>query len=317
MAAGPVAIGHGADVERHLDAFAHVVAGAAHLHQVPARAEVAGAPVGIGFKPARGEHDRLGLHVEDLALMLDLHAVDFLVVIQQSDRAVLEFDGDAEIADDLRFHFPDAGTAAPEFQREPAPELHLAVDLEGLAAVHRHEPDALGVHPLGGLETFGHQDFAEFRIGPVLGDAEHVVEELIGRVGAEIVVLFFIVGQVDEGHDVLQAVMRETQRARRISAVAAGFVLVGAFQDADLRAILVGRHGGTHRGVAGAHDDYVKFFTHFSRFPQHSHDGFSFQTRAPYRPQDRYGRLYIFVYNLVQTRSTRLERPVIHRISAV
>src|SRR5258708_12965821 len=44
VAARPVAIGHGADIERHADAVAGVEAGAAHLGEVPARPEIARAP---------------------------------------------------------------------------------------------------------------------------------------------------------------------------------------------------------------------------------------------------------------------------------
>src|SRR6185437_11752857 len=58
MAARPVAAWAGADVERHADAVAGVVAGAAHLRHVPARAEIARAHFGVGFETAAGEHHR-------------------------------------------------------------------------------------------------------------------------------------------------------------------------------------------------------------------------------------------------------------------
>src|SRR3546814_4910909 len=76
MASRPITPGHGADVERHLYAFAHVVAGAADLYEIPAGAEIAGAPVGVRLETARGQDDGLGVGLANLSLVLDLHAVD-------------------------------------------------------------------------------------------------------------------------------------------------------------------------------------------------------------------------------------------------
>ena len=67
VAARPVAGRHGADVQRHLDAVAGVEAGAAHLGEVPARAEIARAHLGIGLEPAAGQHHAFRLHLDGLA----------------------------------------------------------------------------------------------------------------------------------------------------------------------------------------------------------------------------------------------------------
>ena len=49
-----------ADLQRHADAVAGVEARAAHLGQIPARAEIARAPFGVGLEAAGGEHHGLG-----------------------------------------------------------------------------------------------------------------------------------------------------------------------------------------------------------------------------------------------------------------
>ena len=68
VAARPVAVGRGADVERHLQAVADVEARAAHLGEFPARAEVARAHLGVGLEAAAGEHHRLRAEFDGLAL---------------------------------------------------------------------------------------------------------------------------------------------------------------------------------------------------------------------------------------------------------
>ncbi len=43
-------------IERHLQAVAGVEARAAHLGEIPARAEIFGAPLGVALETAAGEH---------------------------------------------------------------------------------------------------------------------------------------------------------------------------------------------------------------------------------------------------------------------
>ena len=83
VAAGPLAGRHGADVQRHAQAVAGVEARAAHLGQVPAGAEVAGAPLGVGLEAAGGQHHRVGGQVAGDAVLLDAHAADAGVVGDQ------------------------------------------------------------------------------------------------------------------------------------------------------------------------------------------------------------------------------------------
>src|SRR4051812_27751425 len=69
-------------------------------------------------------------------------------------------------------------------------------DLEGLAAVDRREAQALAAQPQHGVEGAGHELLAELRIGAVARHPKHVVEELLGRVGAEIGAPDLLVGEV-------------------------------------------------------------------------------------------------------------------------
>ena len=52
-----------------------------------------------------------------------------------------------------RQHLDQARPAADRLDREAAPELELAVDLERLPAVDRDEADALVAHPAEGVEA--------------------------------------------------------------------------------------------------------------------------------------------------------------------
>ena len=95
MAARPIAARHGADLERHADAVAGVEARAAHLGEVPAGAEIARAPFGIGLEAARGQHHRLGGDVEAALAVADMDADDAALVEQQVQHAGAVMDGDA------------------------------------------------------------------------------------------------------------------------------------------------------------------------------------------------------------------------------
>ena len=81
VAAGPVARGGGAGFEGHLDAVAGVVPRAPDLGEVPARAEVAGPPFGVGLEAAGGEHDRVGIEVDNLAVGEARHAANDMPVV--------------------------------------------------------------------------------------------------------------------------------------------------------------------------------------------------------------------------------------------
>src|SRR5262249_51089464 len=75
MRTGPLAVGLRPDIDRHADAVAGVVAGAPNLRHVPARAEVAGAPLTTRFEAATRQHDRR--HAEQLLRAVDENADAF------------------------------------------------------------------------------------------------------------------------------------------------------------------------------------------------------------------------------------------------
>ena len=186
VAARPVAAGAGAGIDGHADAVAGVESGAAYLGKIPARPEIARAPFRVGLEAAGRQHDRAGAHVECLSLLPDLDAAHDTVVREQ-------FHGSGAIKDLDAFalcrrvqRLDETRAAAPCLQHEAAPEFEPTVDLEGLLAVDRQELDALLAHPEHRLARAAHQRLAHVRVGPVLGDAPHVIEELIFGVGAEV-----------------------------------------------------------------------------------------------------------------------------------
>ena len=128
-----------------------------------------------------------------------------------------------------------ARSAADGFDRQAAPKLEFAVDLEGLAAIDRNEPHALLPHPVQRIETLRDQKLDEIGIGAVLRDARHVVKELVGGVGAEIGGFDFRGREI--GHqrlDVVDAVIDDADRAGGEAAVAAGFVFGRRFSISTL-----------------------------------------------------------------------------------
>src|SRR6185295_1874689 len=68
VAAGPVAVGRGADVERHADRVAGVEARAAHLGELPARTQVARAPFRIRLEAAGRQNNGFAFDLHSLAI---------------------------------------------------------------------------------------------------------------------------------------------------------------------------------------------------------------------------------------------------------
>ena len=259
VAARPVAGRHGADVERHLDAVAGVEARAADLGELPERPEIARAHFGIGLEAAGGEHHAFRLHLDGMPLVLDAHGLDAVVVGDQRQRACAVSDGDVVFARDLGELIDQARPAAPGFDGKPAPELELAVDLVGLAAPDRHEAHALVVHPQHGFLAAGDQNLAQVGIGAVFGNAAHVVEEFLLRVGAEVGFGDFLVGQVrHQPAQVLDPVIDAAERAGGEAAVAAGFLFRRALQHEHGDTLLGGGECCAKRRIAGADDDHIR-----------------------------------------------------------
>ena len=153
-----------------------------------------------------------------------------------------------------------------------APELEFAIDLERLPAIDRDEANAFVAHPAHRVEALGHQELDHVGIGAILRHARHVIEKLVGRVGAEIGGRDLCLGQVgDQRLDVLDTVVDDTDRPRGEAAVAAGLVLRGCLQHQHRGALLLCGKRCTKRRIAGAHNDHIVLF-HCSPCLLHSFD---------------------------------------------
>src|SRR4029434_9810268 len=142
--------------QRHLDAEAGVVAGAAYLGEVPARSEVARAHLRIGFETAARKDHRCRADLDLLALVLRAHAEHHAVVVgDEADGGRLVEDLDAFALARLVLVLDQAGAPAQGRGAKPAPELvaRAVVDLVRLAAVARLELDALLAQPHERLEA--------------------------------------------------------------------------------------------------------------------------------------------------------------------
>src|SRR5262249_10569620 len=258
VAARPVAARARADLKRHADSVAGVEAGAAHLGEVPAGAEIAGAPFRVGLEATAGEYDRLAVKLAHLAVVADAHALDAGAVREQVERAGAVADLDAALLRRLGQHVDKAGAAADRFDGKAAPELELALDLERLAAVDRDEAYALLAHPVERIKAARNQELDQVGIGAVLRHPRHVVEELLGRVGAEVGGVDLGLGEVgDQRLDVPDAVVDYADRAGGDAAVAARFLLRRGFEHHYLGALLLRRQRRAERRIAAAHHDDV------------------------------------------------------------
>src|SRR3546814_20009321 len=114
--------------------------------------------------------------------MLHPHAGDAVTVGQQGEgpRAIAHLD--AVVARDPQLLIEEARPATPRLDDDAAPELHLAVDHERLAAEDGHEANALLGQPQKSGEGLGDQPLAERAIRAIAGKAEHVVIERHGGI---------------------------------------------------------------------------------------------------------------------------------------
>ena len=148
--------------------------------------------------------------------------------------------------------------AAPDVQREPAPELELAVDLVGLPAEPWLQLHALAMHPGRGFEAVADQYLAQILIGAVLRQLEHVVEILLFGVAAEVDVREVLIRHRRQDlEQVLDAGIGEAEGAAGEMRIAAALFERRRLQHQDARAVLAGGDCGAERGIAGADDKHV------------------------------------------------------------
>jgi len=97
---------------------------------------------------------------------------------------------------------------------EPAPELELAVDTEGLAAEAELKPYTLLAHPHRALEAAADQDFGQVGIAAILGQPAHIVEIFFLGIRPEIdIPELGLVHVGDQAREVSRAVI---ERARQM-----------------------------------------------------------------------------------------------------
>ncbi len=259
MTAGPVTVRCCADVERHADSVTRVEARPADFGDLPARAEITRAPLGVGFEATCGDHDgfcldRLGC----AARTPDDDTRNVATVRRKPRNARFVLDSDAAARAALRQTVDEARSTADRLDRESTPELELAIDFERLAAIDRDEAHAFVAHPEHRCLGTPHEQLDEIRVAAKLRDAIHVVEELVFVVGAEVRHCHVVIAQIwHETLEILDAVIGEAKRAGREAAVAAALVLGRALENEHAGAVLLGGQRGTECGVAATHDNDV------------------------------------------------------------
>ena len=193
-------------------------------------------------------------------LPLDFHleARDDFAVVDQRDAARAVADLDAVLVGELEMLVDQARPAALGFHREAAPELELAVDQIGLAAPDRIELHALAVQPAHRVARAADQAVAQFAVGAVLGDAEHVVVELVLGVGAEVGAVDLVLGEVRHDRlEVVDAVVDAAEGAGGEAGVAAHQLLRRALDHEHLGALLRRRLRRAERRVAGTDHHHI------------------------------------------------------------
>ena len=260
MAARPIAARLRADLERHAQAVAGIEPRAAHLGEIPVRPEIAGAPLGVGLEPAAGEDHRLAAQLPGLALLAHAHTAHAAIVRQQADRARLVAHLDRFPRRRLVQRLDEPGSAARGLDREPAPELELAADLERLAAVDRHEADALAAHPFERRMAAAHQQLDQIGIAAVLRHAGQIVEILVLAVGAEVRGAFLLLGEIrDQLREIIDRVVGDADGARREGGIAAPLRNRRALEHEHAGAGFARGERRAERGIAGADHDHVRF----------------------------------------------------------
>src|SRR5690348_11769504 len=142
MTTRPLPEGLRADVERHPDAVAGVVAGPPDFRDVPARTEIARAPLAIGFETASREHNGFRADLFLDAVVDHAHALHTAAAANQCDHLRVVTNVDAVLLCGLVLRLHETATATRGLHDRAAEELELAFVLERVAAEARHEAHA-------------------------------------------------------------------------------------------------------------------------------------------------------------------------------
>ncbi len=261
VAARPLAVRQRAQLHRHAQPVAGVVARAAHLGMVPGSPQIAGAPLRIRFEAAAAQHDGVARHFGESLGPLDDHARDAagLVLQESRDRAVVA-DLNALPLGRAEPHRgePNALVLRPDHgARRP---LERVPHLDGRERDGRLHLDTLPLHPAGGVVGPADQDLRQLGIGAPVGDAQEISHEEPVRVGldAREEAGHLGLGVRHEDAKVLGAVERDSQEPAAIVRVAATKRPRRLLQRHDAPgALLAGGHRRRQGGIARAHHDDV------------------------------------------------------------
>jgi hypothetical protein len=270
MATRPVAGRHRADIDAHAYAVALIVSGAPHLRELPGGTEIACAPFGIRLKPPGRQHNGPAAESRRPAVAHRRDAGHSPLFHDEVRGAAVVYDRDVPFGRRGGKRFDQAGATAPRFERQPAPEFKLAVDLEGLTPVDRGKANALAPHPFEGRETLANEHLHQVRVGPEARNALHILKKLGFSVGAEIRGLLLVGGEVrHELEDILDPLVNHTHGACRKPRIAAALVLACALQHDNARAGLLRRKRRAQGRISGPDNDNVELmllqFVHFSK----------------------------------------------------
>ena len=158
VAAAPVSKGLGADLQRHPYAVAGIEPGATHLGQLPARAQVAGAHLGVSLESAAGQHHRPATHLPEPVGVAHRKPNNVAAPVGDQPGGF----GLVEHLCALPLHqleqpVGQALAGAHGLHDQPAPEPHHAVLLERLPAVGQDPARPLLGHPAHGWIRLVHQ----------------------------------------------------------------------------------------------------------------------------------------------------------------
>ena len=256
----PVAVGLGADVERHADAVAGVVAGAAHVAPAPSRGRGTARASPVRLEAAAGEHHGPARDLSEAARPMADHRADRPAPVEQElarPLGVVNLDADGVGA--LVERLDEAGAAADRLDRHAAEEVVPVADLVGLAPEHQDPADALLPHPHDGGTGAADEVVREVGVGQPLGEPHDVVEVLALGIGRQLDRLGLPLRHVgdDVAADVLEALVGEAEPARGEERIAAALGLGRLLEDEHARPRLARRQRRAQRCIAPAHHHQV------------------------------------------------------------
>ena len=138
-----------------------------------------------------------------------------------------------------RYCTSPAPVPARNFDRHLAEILALAVNERRLPAMVQDEARALAAQPRHGVETLRDENFGEIGVGAKAREPEQDVEEFVRGVGAEVAGGGFLVGDIGDPPEIVDARVGEAHDAAGEARVAAGFVFARRFEHQDLRAVFL------------------------------------------------------------------------------